>query len=179
MDSARFMRKRSVLAAWLAVPVLLALVTEFGAAGFREYQQMAAQRSRTLETLLPQMNAENRRFEKFLADYQVIATSGESVEDAFINLIRGAAGDAGCTVGSVELAQEPVKEAPGITRVRINLEATGSSRAVADFLKNIKNADPRIYEERVLLMRSAEDAAELQIEADLGKICTASRESGL
>ena len=179
MDSARFMRKRSVLAAWLAVPALLALVTEFGTAGFREYQQTAAQRSRTLEALLPKMSAENSRFEKFLAEYQIHAAPGESVEDAFINLINGAAGDAGCTVGSVKLAQEPVKEAPGVTRIRISLEATGPSRAVANFLKNIKNADPRIYEERVLLTRSAEDAAELQIEADLGKICTASRESGL
>jgi hypothetical protein len=179
MDSARFMRKRSVLAAWLIVPALLALITELGSAGFRDYQKMAAQRSRMLEALVPQMNAENLRFEKFLADYQISADPGESVEDAFINLINATAEDAGCTVSSVKLVQEPVDGAPGMTRIRISLEATGTGRAVANFLKNIKNTDPRIYEERVLVMRSAEDADDLQIEADLGKICTAGREPGL
>jgi hypothetical protein len=171
MDSSRFLRRRSALAAWLAVPLMLALVAEFGASGFREFQQIAAVRSMALETLIPQMEAETRLFEQFCTGFMASSTAGNPVEDALIGQINEAARLSGCMVTSVKVEMVPVDAALNINRISISLRGTGSAREINNFLKNIKNKDSRIYEERILLISSMDDPDMFEIEAELGKVC--------
>jgi hypothetical protein len=173
MDSAKFIRKRSVLAAWLAVPLLLAVITEFGSAGFLGYQQIAYMRVAMLEQLIPRMKAEARHFADFIADYQTGDTSSASVEDAHLALCNTAAQLAEFTITSISVTQETADAAQGVARIRINLKGFGSGREVANFFKQLKNKDPLIYEEQIRLARSAENMNELQLEAALGKVYTA------
>lgn len=175
MDSARFIRKKSVLAAWLAVPPLLAVITEFGATGFYDYSQIAYMRAAMLEKLIPRMEAEARHFDEFIDDYRTDAADSASVEDAHLALCNAAAQLAEFTITSMSVKQEPADAAQGVSRLSISLKGSGTGRETANFLKHLKNKDPLIYEEQVRLMRSPDNRNELQLEAALGKVYTTRR----
>ncbi|GEM_PF-2100624 len=172
MDSARFIRKKSVLAAWLAVPLLLALIAEFGAAGFREHQQVSYMRAVMLEQLLPRMQAEARHFGAFIKDYEKDAPNGASVEDIHLAFCNEAARRAEFIMTSMSVTKEPVDGALGIARVTMDLKGFGSGREVANFFKHLKNKDPLIYEEKVWLTRTVKNMDRLQVEAVLSKVYT-------
>ena len=178
MDSARFIRKRSVLAAWLAVPLLLAVITEFGATGFLEHKRISYMRATMLEQLIPRMVAESCHFAEFISDYETDAADNPSVEDAHLALCNTAAQRAGFTITSLSVTQESMDQALGVARLRINVKGFGAGREVANFFKHLKNKDPLVYEEEVRLMRSSEDLHELQLEASLGKVYTERRNGG-
>jgi hypothetical protein len=174
MDSAQFIRSRSVLAAWLAAPLLLALIAEFGASGFREFGAAAYKRDAALQHLIPQMMAEMDAFGRIIKSYEPDISGGRTAEDIHIALLNETAAKAGFVITSLSVVSEPVgAAAQQIERLNITLKGFSSGSSAALFLRLLREKDPLIYEHQVLLTRTSETEDVLQMEAVLRRVCIA------
>ncbi len=171
MDSARFIRSRSVLAAWLAVPALLLLIAEFGSSGFCEKSTGSYKRDVALQELIPRMMAELKTFDGFIKDYELSASAGRPIEDLHIALLNETAAAKNFAITALSVVQEPVGAAEqGVSRLSIKLKGFGSAAEVAAFFRSLKEQDPLIYESQVWLTRTVEGDDILQVEAELNKV---------
>jgi hypothetical protein len=173
MDSTIFIRSRRVLALWLVVPLLAVAVTELGSRAFYSYQQVAYLRNQSLETLIPEMTAEEARFDQFIGGYQISTPDASSVESAYIELLTAAAEEAKFNITSIRLVQEKESQHNTI-RLAAQVSGLGPCSRIVEFLQTVKKKDSLIYEEQLELTRSFEDSELLDVQATLGKIYIAS-----
>lgn len=170
MDSACFIRSRTVLAAWLEVPLMLLLIAEFGSSGFCERSEVAYKRDTALQELIPRMMAELKTFDGFIKDYELDA-SGRSVEDLHIALLNETAAATDFAITALSVDQESAGAAgQGVSRLSIRLKGFGSAAEVAAFFRSIREQDPLLYESQAWLTRTVEGDDILQVEAELNKV---------
>jgi hypothetical protein len=169
MDSTIFIRRRRVLAIWLAVPVLVVTAVDFGVRTFFSDQQVSCLHKQALDKFIPEMLVGEGDFNRFIKGYVINTASSSSIEDTSIALMNTAAGLAKFKITSIDVVQARDEKFKTI-KVSVNVSGIGSCRSIAAFLVNIKKQDPLIYEERIDLSRAVEGAEILQVEAQLGKI---------
>lgn len=170
MDSAQFIRRRSVFIAWVIVPLALAALTTISAHSFMERQQITLVQKRTLQRVIPDMILALEEFHDFIAPHIIPIDAITSIEDASITLLSAAAEQAGFTLTSMGLAQTPVDKAQGIVRIDIHIKGEGTGHNLISFLQGIKAKDRFIYETQVSISTAGRNTPLYKLEATLSKI---------
>lgn len=170
MDCTPFIRTKKLLAAWLVIPALLILLITLGSREYCNQQQISCEQRQIVSQMIPLLRDEAAYARRFLKSYAIDKSGEASVEDACIALFNNAANQSGLRVRSINLKQDPIDEALQTARIAVQIEANGTCRQVADFLKKLKTADPLIYENRFLITRAGARDDALQVEAEFIRI---------
>ena len=170
MDSSRFIRRRSVFAAWILIPLALIALVDMASRNVQERLRITFDQQQTLDRLIPQMAEAAEQFDVFIAPY--ISAKGKltSVENVSIDLINQSAGSASVTITSINLSQDPVDKKTGTHRINIHIKGEGTAQSLAAFIKNIKINDPFIHEDQVLISRVRRHESRFLLETTLYKI---------
>ncbi len=169
MDSAQFIRKRTVFAAWVIVPLGLAALMNLGARSFMERQQLSFHQKQAMERLIPDMRLAAGEFDTFISAYE-IASTGTSIEDANIKRVNDSAEATDLVITSINLTQDAADKTPGYIRINMHIKGIGSAFDIASFLKNIHTGDAAIYQKEVRLSRAGLNEALFEVEVVLSKI---------
>lgn len=170
MDSAKFIRKRSVLIAWLAVPLLLAGLLDRFAYSFLERQRLSYVRNKTLERIIPKMARVAGDFDEFIRPYRKSSGSDLSSQDKTIELLNQAAATASLTLTSINLKEETPDLSPDCVRINFQIKGEGTPREIGAFLNKVKTEDPQIYESRIVAVHDSRNLGKFQLEAVLSKV---------
>jgi len=170
MDCAPFIRTKWVLATWLTVPLLALVGAELAVRGFHNQQKAAFEQNKTLALMVPRMQEEASYTTRLLKTYRVDHAINGSAQDIYISLLKAAAEQSGLIVETIHLDQETLDYDLRTTQIVICLQGTGTCRQIAEFLKEIKLADPLICESELAMAPSGKAPGNLQINADFIKI---------
>lgn len=170
MDSAKFIRNKTVMSAWLVTPLLLAGILERSAHSYVERQRTTYLRNQTLKRIIPKMSEAEEDFERFIAPYKADKTTTTSVQDMMIQTINSAAKSAPLTVSSIKLQQDIIEKSPKTTRITIQITGEGTPREITAFLSNVKKTDPQIYETRISIIHNSWEISRCQLESELSRI---------
>ena len=168
MDSALFIRKRSILAAWLIVPPVLTVLLFVAARSIAIRQRVAIDQDRVLAKVIPEMETSTEEFGAFVEPYRITPKDGISVEDSVIKLINSAAESAGFSVTSINLEQNPVS--PETFRITMHIKGEGSAKDLVSFLNDVKKQDGLVYEDRISIAPAGTGGSRVQVEAVLSRI---------
>lgn len=167
MDTACFLRKRSVLALWLIAPLALIAGTIMISRSMLENAQITYMQNKALDRLIPELNAALAEFDTFSANYRIGPAAALS-EERYSATLNAAAEHIDFTVTAINLTQDPPDKTPaGITRINILIKGTGSGNGISAFLNNIHVRDPFAYEKRVQIANTEGGFA---LEAEFSKI---------
>jgi len=169
MDCTPFIRTKTVLATWLAVPLLVLILVELTTRGYCNHQQVSCEQRETVSRMAPRMQAEATYAARFLETYQ-IRTGRGSVQDVHIGLLNSAVAKSGFTIETINLDQEIIDEDLGTAQIIMKMQGTGTCRQIAEFLKKVKNEDPLICEDKLAMAPSGKSPENLQVNATFIKI---------
>ncbi len=167
MDTACFLRKRSVLALWVITPLALIAGIIMISRSMLENAQITYMQSKALEHLIPELSSALTEFDKFAVNYRTGSTAALS-EERYSATLNAAAEHIDFTVTAINLVQDPPDKTPaGITRINILIKGTGSGNGISAFLNNLHVRDPFAYEKRVQIANTDGGYA---LEAEFSKI---------
>lgn len=167
MDTACFLRKRSVLTLWLIAPAALIAGTIMISRSMLENAQIMYMQCKALEHLIPELNAALTGFDTFAADYRTGPSAALS-EERYSATLNSAAEHIDFTVTAINLTQDPPDKTPeGTSRINVLIKGTGSGNGISAFLNNVHVRDPFAYEKRVQI---ATIDAGFALEAEFSKI---------
>jgi hypothetical protein len=169
MDSARFIRKKSVFALWIGTPLLLIFLVDISSHSFKERMQIRYSQFLTQKELIPEMETALERFDQFAADYQSTQGLGKTVETDTLALVTQAAEKARFGLMSINLTQKNVGNA-GVQKITLHVEGKGKGYELASFLNNIRIEDPLLHEEHLQLSLSGAQDKEFNLKLLLYKI---------
>lgn len=172
MNSAIFIRRKSVLALWVLTPLVLMSGMLVFSRNLLECRQTGIWQDQALATLIPEMEAILDEFENFAMDYQLNpAASKLSMEDRHIHLFNSAAEKTGFVISAIHLAQDDTKKNPdSIARIALLVKGGGTAAEIAAFLNYIKNLDPLIYENQIQITPDRLHRGTMQMEAEFGRV---------
>lgn len=174
MDSARFIRRRSVLALWVVTPLAIMAGMMVVSRSLLEREKIRLIQDRELARLVPAMEEALAGFDRFAADYRLDAGTKLPMEDRLIILFNAAAEEVNFTITAINLEQDPPdKVPPGILRIRLFVKGTGSGGGIAAFLNNVKARDRLFYEKRIQIMPAPggnSQAGGAFLEAEFGRV---------
>lgn len=171
MDTAPFIRRRSVMALWIIVPLALIAVVFTVSKSVLNQEQIAYVQSKALARVIPEMTAGLASFEQFAADYRVAPDAASSLEIRHIASLNAAAEYADFTINAISVVQDPPDKTPaGIIRINIQIKGTGSGSGISAFLNNIHAKDRLIYEKRISTVPDHTAGGAFLLDAELCKI---------
>jgi hypothetical protein len=170
MDTACFLRKRSVLALWLVTPLALIAGTIMISRSMLQNAQIAYMQNKTLERLIPEMSSGLAEFDRFAVNYLINPEAALS-EERHVATLNAAAEHIDFTVTSINLVPDPPDKTPeGTIRVNLLVKGTGSGSGVSAFLNNIHARDPLVCEKRIQIMPDGTDVGGFALEAEFSKV---------
>jgi hypothetical protein len=170
MDTACFLRKRSVLTLWLIAPLALTAGTIMISRSLLDHAQITYMQSKALERLIPELSAGLAEFDQFAANYQSGPEAGLS-EERHVATLNAAAEQIDFTVSAINLAQDPPGKTPaGTARINILIKGMGSAHGIGAFLNNIHARDPFAYEKKIQIMPDSTENGRFALEAEFCKI---------
>jgi hypothetical protein len=171
MNSARFIRRRSILALWIITPIAVITVVMVTSGGVLEHEKIRLMQDRELALLVPAMEGALAEFDRFKSDYRPGNGTRLSMEDRHIALFNSAAEDINFTVTAINLEQDPPdKTPPGIIRISLFVKGSGSNGGIAAFLNNVRAKDRFLYEKRIQITSGRAQADSALLEAEFGRI---------
>lgn len=170
MDSARFIRNRTLLIAWIATPLIMTALLDRGAHSYLCRQHLACVRNQTLAKVIPQMQHARNLFDSFIQPYRPENNPSISIHDQTLQQISKTARAIPLELSSVNLKQTPAPNSPGIVQINMQVKAMGTPREITEFLNRLKSDDPQIYESQVTIVRNHREDDRFQLEAELCKI---------
>jgi hypothetical protein len=172
MNSALFIRRKSVLALWILTPLVLMSGMLVFSRNLLECRQTGFKQNQALAVLIPGMKAALDEFEHFATDYELNPKASRlSMEDRHILLFNAAAEKTGFVISAINLAQDDSKTTPqGITRIVLLVKGGGSAGEIAAFLNHIKHLDPLIYENQIQIEPDRSHHRTMQLEAEFGRV---------
>lgn len=171
MDTAPFIRKRSVLALWVFFPLAFIIGTVMISKSILEKAQLDFTQSKALKEVIPEMSTGLAAFEKFASDYRIETNTELSLETRHIAALNAAAENADFAINAINFVQDqPEKSPPGTTRINIQVKGSGSGSGITAFLNNIHASDRVLYEKRISTMSSQTESGMFLLEAEFGKI---------
>jgi hypothetical protein len=151
MDCTPFIRTKTLMTAWLGLPLLLVLLMEFGSEEYYNQQRTSWEQKKTVSRMAPQLQREADNAKQFLKTYSINLGSEASAEDACITLINNAANQSNFMVSSINLDQKTIDPSLATAMMTIHLKGAGTSRQIAGFVKTLKSDDPFIFESSLLV----------------------------
>jgi hypothetical protein len=177
MDSARFIRRRSVLALWVIAPLAVMAGILAVSRGLLEREKIGLIQDRELSMLIPAMEETLAGFDRFISDYRLDAGTKLSMEDRHIVLLNSAAEQINFTITAINLEQDPPdKTPPGTVRISLFVKGSGSDSGIAAFLNNVKTRDKLLYEKRVQITPALSDRESAFLEAEFGRVYLATED---
>lgn len=170
MDSARFIRNKTIMSAWLVTPLLLTAILDRAAFSYLERQKVSCIRNQALKKIIPEMTEAAENFNSFILPYQSDDNQTTSVQDNIIRQINNAAGRAPLTVTAIKLNQDLIAKDPRTVRIDMLVKGEGTPSEITAFLNHIKTTDPQIYETRISIIHTGWETSLFQLEADLSRI---------
>ena len=151
MNSARFIRKQSVLALWVITPLAVIAGILLISRSLLEREKIMLIQNRELAGLIPEMKAALSEFDRFSSDYRLDTKVKLSMEDRHIILFNAAAEYIDFTISAISLEQDsPDETPPEIIRISLLVRGSGSNSGIAAFLNNVKSRDKLLYEKRII-----------------------------
>lgn len=171
MDSALFLRRKSVLALWVVTPLAVILGIMAFSHGIMGNEQLLLMQNTALAAIIPDMEVSERRFEQFAGDYRMNIDRKLSMEDRHIILLNSAAEYVNFTITSINLEQAPPdKTPPGIIQISLFVRGSGPLSDIAAFLNNVKVLDRFLYEKKLEISPDASQPGGALLEAEFGRI---------
>lgn len=171
MDCAPFIRSKTILISWITVPALILIVINMAVNGLFAQQLTSFEQKSSLMRLIPAMQQEADNASVYLDTFRVSPSSG-TVREFYITLINRIAAESGMQVDTITLDQDSLNQELGTAKVILHLQGQGTCRQIAGFLTHLKQADPLVFEDNLVIdpATRAEDQGSFKFSTDLIRI---------
>lgn len=170
MNSAVFIRRKSVLALWILTPLVVMAGMLVFSNGLLERQIEGLHQTQALALLIPEMKTALEDYNRFAADYQ-LASRNLSMQDYYIALFNSAAEKAKFVVSAINLTPDNTKDNPSdVMRIVLLVKGSGTTAETAAFLNHVKELDPLIYENQIQIFPDRSHSGSMLLEAEFGRV---------